>query len=124
MREIQTQDWSAFCDRLNQFEDGATVDIHWIDRETKIDKEIAHAAQFREITFGRRDGCSDQITIRAGGEAGSGTRHDIVEPIHILLREVGDGNGFDAMAVEAEEGTTLMTFHPVIRSTWLEGLKL
>ena len=124
MREIKSQDGGTFCDRLNQFEDGATVDIHWIDRETKTDNEIAQAARFEKITFGKRDGCNDQITIRASGEAGSGTRHEIVEPIHILLREVGDGNGFDAMAVEAEEGTTVMTFHPVIRSSWLEGLKL
>lgn len=122
MREIRTQDWKTFCERLNQFERGATVDIHWIDRATKAEREIAHAAEFREITFGKRDGCNDQIVLRAGGEVE--TRHEIVEPIHILLREMGDSGGFNAVAVEAEEGTTLMRFNPVIRRVWLEGMAI
>ena len=119
MREIRSQDWNTFCQRLNEFERGATVDIHWIDRATKAEKEIARAAQFQEITFGKRDGCNDQIVVRAGGE--TETRHEIVEPIHILLREVSDG-AFNAVAVEAEEGITVMKFNPVIRPAWLDGM--
>ncbi|HLX70574.1 MAG TPA: DUF5335 family protein [Verrucomicrobiae bacterium] len=118
MKEIRSQDWKTFCDRLNEFERGATVDIRWIDRASKAEKEIAHAAEFQEISFGKRDGCNDRIMVRAGGE--TETHHEIVEPIHILLRE-HDG-GFNAIAVEAEEGTTLLKFNPVIRSAWLEGL--
>jgi hypothetical protein len=119
MKEIRSQDWSTFCDRLNEFERGATVDIRWIDRESKVEKEIALAAEFQEIRFGKRDGCNDHIMVRAGGE--TGTHHEIVEPIHILLREQGSG-GFNAIAVEAEEGTTLLRFNPIIRMAWLEGL--
>lgn len=119
MKEIRSQDWNTFCERLNEFERGAIVDIRWIDRESKAEKEIAHAAEFQEIRFGQRDGCSDQIVVRAGGEAE--THHEIVEPIHILLREDGKG-GFNAVAFEAEEGTTVLRFSPVIRPAWLEGL--
>jgi Family of unknown function (DUF5335) len=122
MREIRSQDWNTFCERLNEFERGAIVDIHWIDRATKTEKEIARAAQFQEITFGKRDGCNDQIVVRAGGKAQ--TRHEIVEPIHILLREMGEDGAFNAIAVEAEEGTTLLRFNPVIRPSWLEGISI
>ena len=121
MKEIRSQDWNTFCDRLNEFERGAIVDIHWIDRASKAEKEIARAAEFQEIRFGQRDGCNDHIMVRAGGEAE--THHEIVEPIHILLREQA-GGGFNAVAVEAEEGTTVLRFNPVIRPVWLEGLAL
>lgn len=122
MKEIRSEDWSAFCDRLNEFERGATVDIQWIDRESKAVKQIARAAEFQEIRFGKRDSCNDQILIRTGGEAEM--HHEIVEPIHILLREQTKGQGFNAVAVEAEGGTTVLRFNPVIRPAWLEGLAM
>ena len=123
MKEILTQDWGTLCQRLNEFERGATVDIRWIDRTTNVEREIAHAAEFEKISFDKTDGCSDQITIHAGGE--KETRHEIMEPIHVLLRDAGNGGGgFNAVTVEAEEGTTILTFHPVIHAKWLDGLKL
>jgi hypothetical protein len=122
MKEIRTQDWNTFCQRLNEFERGATVDILWVDRATQAERTIVHGAEFEQITFGRRDGCSDEIVIHAGGEDGRETRHEITEPIHILLRESGNDGHFNAMAVEAEEGTTLLTFHPAIHAGWLKGL--
>jgi len=105
---------------LNDSERGATVDVYWIDRATKAEKEIARAAEFEEMTFRRRDGCSDQITVRVGGETTA--HHEIVEPIHILLRATEDGAAFNGLAVEAEEGTTIMTFTPVIRKSIVESL--
>src|SRR5690348_15609724 len=114
MKEIRAQDWNTFCQRLNEFERGATVDILWIDRETKTEQPVARAAEFEEMSFGKRDGCSDQITVRAGGERGVKTRHEIIEPIHILLREAH--GRFNGVAVEAEQGTTILTFSPAIHS--------
>lgn len=122
MKEIRTQDWNTFCQRLNEFERGATVDILWIDRETKSERPVARGVAFEEMTFGRRDGCNDQIVVRAGGEGGAETRHEITEPIHVLLRE-SDGH-FNAVAVEAEEGTTILTFSPAIQSNWLKDIRL
>jgi hypothetical protein len=123
MKEIRTQDWTTFCQRLNEFERGATVDIFWIDRATKSERPIVRGAQFEGISFGQRDGCSDQIVIRAG-EAGRETRHEITEPIHILLRESGPKGSYNAVAVEAEEGTTILAFQPVIHAGSLEGVAL
>ena len=122
MKEIRTQDWNTFCQRLNEFERGASVDILWIDRVTKAERPIVREAEFEQITFGQRDGCSDQLVIRAGGEGGRETRHEITEPIHILLRESGHDGSFNAVAVEAEEGTTIVTFRPVIHAGWLKGM--
>jgi hypothetical protein len=77
---------------------------------------LARRAPFEGIGYGRRDDCNDQIVVRGT------TKHEIVEPIHILLRETEDGAAFNAVAIEAEEGTTFLIFHPVIRPQWLEGV--
>lgn len=120
MKEIKSRYWNTFCERLNEFERGAKVDIQWIDRVTRAERSIARGAEFEAISFGQRDGCNDQITIRAGGE--TETRHEIVEPIRILLRESGKNGSFNAMTVEAEEGSTILTFQPAIHEGWLEGI--
>jgi hypothetical protein len=120
MKEIKSQDWSTFCDRLNEFERGATVDILWIDRATKAEKPIAQKAEFEGISFGQRDGCSDQFVVRAGGE--SETRHEIMEPIYVRLRESGNDGNYDGVSIEAEEGTTLMIFKPTIHAGWIKGI--
>jgi hypothetical protein len=119
MKEIRSQDWNTFCQRLNEYERGATVDILWIDRVSQAERPVARRAEFEEISFGKRDGCNDQITIRAGGA--TETRHEIVEPINIRLRESGKDN-YNGVAIEAEEGITILTFQPAIHAGWLGGL--
>jgi Family of unknown function (DUF5335) len=121
MREVRSNDWDAFCGRLNQFERGATVTIEFLDRNGRM-TEIARTVPFEEIQFGKRDACNDRISIRGRDKAD--TNHEIVEPIHILLRETEGGAGFNAVAIEAEEGTTFLMFQPVIRAQWLDGLTL
>ncbi|HEY2083478.1 MAG TPA: DUF5335 family protein [Verrucomicrobiae bacterium] len=124
MKEIRTQDWNTFCQRLSEFERGATVDIVWIDRATNSERPVVRGAEFQEMSFGRRDGCSDQMVIRAGSEAGRETRHEITEPIHVLLRESSPNGSYNAVAVEAEEGTTILAFKPVLHDAWLQGIGL
>jgi hypothetical protein len=122
MKEIKSQDWDTFCRRMNEFEHGATVDIEWIDRATNRERSIAQAAELEEISFAARNDCSDQIVVRAGGERE--TRHEIVEPIRIFLRESGDGGSFNALTVESEDGTTILRFHPVLHPGWLKKIGL
>ena len=121
MREVRSNDWDTFCRRLNEFERGAIINIEFLDRTGRM-TEIAHTMPFGEINFGKRDACNDRMIIR--GRDTAGTEHEIVEPIHIMLRETEGGAGFNAVAIEAEEGTTFVVFHPVIRPQWLDGLVL
>ena len=121
MREVRNNDWDAFCGRLNEFERGATMTIEFLDRDGRM-TEIARRVPFEEINFDKSDGCNDRISIR--GRDNQGTTHEIVEPIHIRLRETEGGAGFNAVAIEAGEGTTFLVFHPVIRAQWLDGLAL
>jgi hypothetical protein len=121
MREIQNKDWADFCQRLNQFENGGNVTIE-VQTRNGASVEIARAVPLGEITFGKRNDCSDQISIHSRGEEKAD--HDIVEPIRILLKEAEGGQAFNPVLIEAEDGITTLTFHPVIRASWLEGLRL
>jgi hypothetical protein len=121
MREVPSQEWNRFCQRLNQFEGGATVTLEVVE-QSGAKKEIARDAIFDRMDFGRRDGCNDQISIRSRGNGE--TTHAITEPIHILLNETEGGAAFQSVVIQAEEGITTVKFQPVIRAAWLEGVRL
>ena len=116
MREINSQDWGAFCDRVNQNERGGTVTVQKLELNG-VKKEIAHNAAFDEIEFGKRDECNDRISLR-----GSAIQHEIIEPIHIKLMETEGGAAFRSVVIEAEDGVTQIDFRPVIQKAWLDGL--
>jgi len=119
MREVRDRDWDLFCRRLNEFERGARVTIHLVDSDGSL-REIARDVSLDEIQFGPHNACSDKISIRGAGAA----RHDIIEPMRVQLRGTEDGAAYNAVAIDSETGTTLLTFHPVIRPEWLQGLEL
>jgi len=122
MREVPNRDWAEFCHRLSQYEGGADVNIDVVEPDgTK--RELARSVPFERMSFGRGTACYDQISIRSS-RLGEAKRHDIIEPIHIRLEEGEAAASFSAVLIEGEEGTTVVTFHPVIRGVWLADLRL
>lgn len=121
MREVKTQDWAAFWQRVNQNERGGTLNIHRVEPNgAKI--EVATNAALDTVEFGRRDDCNDRIAVRTSG--GSKGDLEIVEPIRIKLMESENGATFQSVIVEAEDGVTILTFHPTLRADWLKDLEL
>lgn len=121
MRELDHQDWPSFCERINRLEGGATITIETV-RQDGTRTEVARNVPFEGLTYNPSDPCNDIIFVRASGNGT--TRHQITEPIHIKLKETETGAAFNSVLIEAENGTTILTFHPVLRHQWLEGLKL
>jgi hypothetical protein len=121
MREVRSQDWADFCRRLNDFVDGGTVTVEVMNRQGAR-RPVAGNVPFGEITFEKHDACSDRITVRSSGDGA--IRHDIIEPIHVKLQETEGGLAFGSVIIEAEEEVTILTFHPVIKTGWLEGMEL
>jgi hypothetical protein len=121
MREVRSQNWGVFCDLVNKNGRGSSVALH----KTSLDgvkTEIAGNVTFAGIAFGKRDDCNDRITISGSGEAA--IQYEIVEPIHIKLIESNGGTTFPSVIIEAEEGTTQIDFHPMIKADWLKELDL
>jgi hypothetical protein len=121
MKEVKTQDWAAFCDRVTQNSRGGTVSVHKVEPDgSKI--EIAANVGFDGMDFGRQNECNDRISVRGSGSGLS--RHDVIEPIRIQLAESENGAAFPSIIIEAEDGVTILTFHPTIKAPALNGLAL
>jgi hypothetical protein len=121
MREVNTSDWAAFCERVNQNENGAAISVHKMELNgAKL--EIAKNVTFERMDFGRRDDCNDGISVRLSGNGASD--HTIIEPMHIKLAESENGTAFQSVIIEAEDGVTILTFHPVLKAVWLKDLEL
>ena len=118
MREVQTQHWADFCSRLNQFARSARLAIQQILPNGQ-EKDIARDATLEQVDY-TKESCNDVIRIRCS----SLPDHTVTEPIHIKLKETEGGAAFNAVLIEAESGSTFLTFHPVLRREWLDGLKL
>ena len=120
LREVRSRDWSAFCERLNELE-GAIATIELIDLQG-MKTEIAHNAQIERVSFGKLDACSDEILIRVRDK--HVIEHRIVDPLHVKVEETEGGRDFDAAFLEGENGTTVLTMHPVIHASQLAGIRL
>src|SRR4051812_11934707 len=120
MQEVDTTDWQNFCQRINEQREGAAVTIDVIERDG-IQIEKGRDLTFKSMVFDH-DPCNDIIKVHALDA--TEVKHEIIEPIHIRLREVDENGTFNSIAIEAENGTTFLTFHPAIHAQMLAGLKL
>lgn len=121
MQEIKPQDWPRFCEAVNRNERGGTLHVHKVELNG-AKTEVARNAAFDGMEFGRKDDCNDRIAVRMSGEKTG--EHEIVEPIRIQLAETENGAAFQSVVVQAEDGTTILTFHPTLRREWLSELHL
>lgn len=121
MQEVQAQDWGPFCQRVTENARGGTVTIQKV-QSNGARVELANQIAFDRMDFGKRDDCNDSIEIRGAGT--ESLKHEVVEPIRILLEETPNASTFHSVIIEAEDGITTLNFHPNIKSAWLGGLKV
>jgi hypothetical protein len=120
-KEIPSQDWDGVCRRLTELRPEALLTVEVVRTDGQRD-QIARNVPLHSISFEKTDGCSDQILIELGAGNEKPARHVIVEPIHILLRPAENGS-YNPMEINAESGTTLLTFRPALRADFLEGVR-
>lgn len=84
--------------------------------------QIARDVPLQSMTFDKTDSCSDRISVNVGLPGHKPVTHVIVEPIHIRLKSAENGS-FNPMQIDAESGTTLVTFRPALRADFLQGLR-
>ncbi|EEF58701.1 hypothetical protein Cflav_PD1797 [Pedosphaera parvula Ellin514] len=121
MIEVSSKKWKEFCQRINDQLGGATVTIEIIQLDGR-QIEVGRDLTFDRVEFIGGVGCNDTISVRAKGIRE--VKHEIIEPIHIRLRQVDDSGTFNSIAIEAENGTSFLTFHPAIHAQMLEGLNV
>lgn len=121
MQEISSQDWQEFCRRVNRQRQGAMISIELVEPDG-LKAEITRNLILEGMVFDTQDPCNDVILVRM--RDGREITYDIIDPIHIRLRESEGRNDFNPIQIEAENGTIFVTLHPAIHAQMLEGLKI
>ena len=60
------------------------------------------------MTFDTGDACNNMISITLGTEGQRRITHVVIEPIHLRIKENGEGHKL--LQIEAENGVTLIDF--------------
>ena len=119
IREIDSPDWPAFCERVTLQLAGAMATVEVTGRDG-VKAAPGPARLLRAWCSDKTDGCSDVIKLRL--KAGKEIVHEIIEPIHIRLHPTGGSSDYNPLQIEAESGLVSLTFHPAIHAQMLEGL--
>ncbi len=115
--EIKARDWKTFCERVSAMHAGQPVTIEFVETNGNR-RQIASASPLRNVVLSRKDECNDAITVTTE----DGVQHEVLEPIHIILKSNGAG-GFNPVQIDGETGTTLLTLRPAIKDAVLEGFE-
>jgi hypothetical protein len=105
-QEIKDTNWQEFCRRFEEAHRGTLVslDVVYHHGATAM---LAKNEPLRSFRFDDSPGCSNIIALELGG-AGQITQHEIVEPIHVRLREPADAQ--KVLEIDAESGSIELHF--------------
>lgn len=118
-QEIRSTDWKEFCDRFERLHRGDLMTLVHINM-TGHKHEKVRNVPLQTIRFDPSGECSNRICVALAEEGGRETMHEILEPIHVKLRE--EAGGSKGLQIDAENGTTILTFSSGRLEELLEGL--
>jgi len=121
--EIPPARWAQFCDKLNESQLGTMMDIRLEaggDLRLVAQSVPLQAAVFVET----RDACNSIILIEFGLPDERPVQHSVVDPARIILRKQSDSDRYNLLEMVAENGMTVIIFHPGINRKVLNDLQI
>jgi hypothetical protein len=119
MQEIQSTDWKTFCERFARLHRGDLMTLFHI-HPSGYQQEIFRDLPLQKVSFDQSDPCNDRILLTFQADRTREITHEVVEPIHVKLREEGQGN--KGLQIDAENGSTILRFSSGKFEQLLEGL--
>jgi hypothetical protein len=100
-REIDRQEWAAFCGRFSRQHRGGRVTLETVapNGETQV---VAHELPLQGITLDK-DGHELEISVTVGGDGGEQLTHVIALPARVLFRETEAG-AHEGLDFESTDG--------------------
>ena len=118
-QEITSTDWTTFCKRFAELHRGTLMTVRKIEPSGQT-VEIARDMPLSRVwTEGGE--CSDRIFFNFEQEGRREVIHEIIEPIHVKIRE--EGQGQKGLQIDAENGSTLILFSSGKLNELLEGIQ-
>lgn len=121
-KEVRSEEWNKLCENISANRHEALVTIEVIQPDG-IKTSVAESVPLQRMALDKSDACNDVLILEAGPPGEKPLAHTITEPIHIVLKNSGE-ESFNPVRIDAESGTTILTFHPALRGEVLEGLHL
>jgi hypothetical protein len=107
VQEIKDTNWELFCERFAEAHRGTLVTVETLKHDG-ASTVLARNEPLREFRFQKTDGCSDVIQLSLGEPPAVSLQHEIVEPIHVRLRE--EAGTQKVLAIDAESGSVELKF--------------
>lgn len=105
-QEINSTNWKQFCERFVDLHRGTLMTVMKIEpngQSQEVVKDMPLAKAWMES-----GGCNDRMFFDFEQEGKREVIHEIVEPIHVKLRE--EAQGKKGLQIDAENGSTLVLF--------------
>ena len=118
-QEITSTDWARFCEKFVELHRGALMSVVKIEpsgQRVEAVKDMPLTKAWMES-----GGCNDRIFLNFEQDGKREVIHEIVEPIHVKIREEGDGQ--KGLQIDAEDGSTLVLFRSGRLVELLDGLQ-
>ncbi|HVK59633.1 MAG TPA: hypothetical protein VM735_12690 [Candidatus Kapabacteria bacterium] len=118
-QEISSSNWKEFCDRFVELHRGTLMTVMKVDPSGQSHEVVRD----RPLTKAWMDTgeCNDRIFLDFESNGKRELIHEIVEPIHVKLRE--EAQGRKGLQIDAEDGSTLVLFSSGRLQELLSGLK-
>ena len=105
--EVKETNWDLFCKRFEEAHRGTLVSMEVIYHDGTTES-VAKDLPLREFKFAKTEACNDLIRITLGETPHGVIQHQVIEPIHVRLRE---GNGArKTLQIDAEAGSVELKF--------------
>jgi hypothetical protein len=119
-QEIKSTDWKTFCERFVQLHRGTLMTVMRIDPAGQY-SEMVRDMPLSGAWIGT-GACNDRIYLNFEQEGKREVTHEIIEPIHVKVRE--ESGGKKGLQIGAENGSTLVLFSSGKIEELLNGLEL
>jgi len=106
-QEIKSTNWKVFCEKFLELHRGTLMTVRKITAAGRFD-EVLHDVPLTGAWLESR-GCNNYLSFRFQEQGSREFTHEIVEPIHVKIRE--ESAGQKGLQIDAEDGSTLVLFH-------------
>jgi hypothetical protein len=105
-QEISSTNWKKFCERFVTLHRGTAMTVLKVEPDGQS-REVVREMPLTNAWMESGD-CNDRIFFNFEQEGHRECIHEIVEPIHVKLRE--ESQGKKGLQIDAESGSTLILF--------------
>lgn len=105
-QEISSTNWKKFCERFVSLHRGTSMTVLKIEPNGQNNEVVGDMPLMN--AWMESDPCNDRIIFNFEQQGRRECTHEIVEPIHVKLRE--ESQGKKGLQIDAENGSTLILF--------------